>query len=51
MEYKINSYRFIFPEAANDNNTLFGGLAIKWIDEVAYITATRYTKKQMVPYQ
>ncbi len=45
---KTNQSRAIFPVHLNDNKTLFGGLAMKWMDEVAYITATRHTGKKMV---
>ncbi|MCU7693692.1 acyl-CoA thioesterase [Haoranjiania flava] len=37
----------IFPNTWNANETLFGGEALKWMDEVAYITATRYTRQKM----
>ncbi|NLR92633.1 MULTISPECIES: acyl-CoA thioesterase [Flammeovirga] len=37
----------IFPNTLNANNTLFGGEAMKWMDEVAYITATRFTRQKM----
>lgn len=37
----------IFPGTLNANDTLFGGQAMKWMDEVAYITATRFTRKRM----
>ncbi|MFC2103725.1 acyl-CoA thioesterase [Bacteroidota bacterium] len=40
--------KVIFPNVLNDHNTLFGGTAMQWMDEVAYITATRFTKKKMV---
>lgn len=40
--------RIVFPGALNDHNTLFGGVAMQWMDEVAYITAIRFTKKKMV---
>ncbi len=40
--------RFVFPGTLNDHETLFGGLLMQWMDEVAYITATRYTRKKMV---
>lgn len=39
--------RAIFPNTLNANNTLFGGEAMKWMDEVAYITATRFTRQKM----
>ena len=31
----------------NANNTLFGGEALKWMDEVAYITVTRFAREHM----
>ncbi len=37
----------IFPNTLNANETLFGGQALQWMDEVAYITATRLTHKRM----
>lgn len=37
----------IFPGTLNANETLFGGQAMQWMDEVAYITATRFTRKKM----
>ena len=40
--------KVIFPGTLNDNDMLFGGMAMQWMDEVAYITATRYTRKKMV---
>ncbi|AZQ64522.1 acyl-CoA thioesterase [Flammeovirga pectinis] len=39
--------KVIFPNTLNANNTLFGGEAMKWMDEVAYITATRFTRQKM----
>ncbi|MBK7097734.1 MAG: acyl-CoA thioesterase [Sphingobacteriales bacterium] len=37
----------IFPNTWNANETLFGGEALKWMDEVAFITATRFTRQKM----
>lgn len=45
---KTSQFKVIFPNSLNDHNTLFGGLAMQWMDEVAYITATRYSRKKMV---
>lgn len=45
---KTTLYKVIFPKDLNNNGTLFGGLAMQWMDEVAYITATRFTRKKMV---
>ncbi len=40
-------FKALFPGTLNVNGTLFGGLALKWMDEVAYITATRFTRERM----
>ena len=37
----------IFPSTWNANETLFGGEALKQMDEVAFITATRFTRQKM----
>ena len=37
----------IFSDSINANSSLFGGKAMQWMDEVAYITATRYTREKM----
>ncbi|MCU4157302.1 acyl-CoA thioesterase [Carboxylicivirga sp. A043] len=37
----------IFPETLNANNSLFGGKAMQWMDEAAYISATRFTRQRM----
>lgn len=38
----------IFPGRTNHHNTLFGGEALAWMDEVAFITATRFCRKPLV---
>jgi len=45
---ETRQFKCIFPESLNDQDNLFGGIAMKWMDEVAYITASRYAKKKMV---
>ncbi len=45
---ETRQFRIIFPKNLNDQGTLFGGMAMQWMDEVAYITATRFAKKKMV---
>jgi len=40
-------FKAIFPCMLNANETLFGGEALKWMDEIAYITATRFTHERM----
>jgi acyl-CoA hydrolase len=44
---ETHQFRAIFPDTLNGNNTLFGGLAMQWMDEVAFITATRFTRQRM----
>lgn len=38
----------VFPHTTNHYNTLFGGTALQWMDETAFITATRFSRQQMV---
>ncbi|WMN07222.1 acyl-CoA thioesterase [Marivirga arenosa] len=38
----------IFPNTTNHYDTLFGGTALQWMDEAAFITATRYSRQKMV---
>lgn len=38
----------VFPNTTNHYDTLFGGTALQWMDEVAFITATRYSRMKMV---
>lgn len=45
---ETHQFRIIFNDSVNNNNNLFGGIAMQWMDEVAYITATRFTRKKMV---
>jgi acyl-CoA hydrolase len=41
-------YRVVFPKHLNVNGTFFGGEAMQWLDETAFITATRYSRQRMV---
>ena len=45
---ETHQVKIIFNNTVNDYNTLFGGFAMKWMDEVAYITATRFCRKKVV---
>lgn len=38
----------IFPPTTNHHNTLFGGTALAWMDEVSFITATRFCRLALV---
>ncbi len=53
MQERINKsvtrqFKVVFPNTLNAHDTLFGGTAMQWMDEVAYITATRFTRMKMV---
>lgn len=41
-------FKAVFPNTTNHYNTLFGGEAMQMMDEVAFITATRFCRKKMV---
>ncbi|ATC94618.1 hypothetical protein PTUN_a2086 [Pseudoalteromonas tunicata] len=38
----------VFPSRTNHHNTLFGGDALAWMDEAAFIAATRFCRKPLV---
>ncbi|GAB1148207.1 acyl-CoA thioesterase [Shewanella algae] len=38
----------VFPSITNHHNTLFGGEALAWMDETAFISATRFCRKTLV---
>jgi len=46
IETKI--VKAVFPENTNHYDTLFGGEALKWMDEVAFLTATRFSRQRYV---
>ncbi|OFX16637.1 MAG: acyl-CoA thioesterase [Bacteroidetes bacterium GWA2_31_9] len=48
LDSESRQFKVIFPNTLNSNDTLFGGKAMLWMDEVAYITATRFTRANMV---
>jgi len=41
-------FKAVFPNSTNHYDTLFGGTAMHMMDEVAFITATRFTRKRCV---
>jgi len=40
--------KLVFPQDTNPIGTLYGGTALHWMDEVAFLTATRYARCQVV---
>jgi acyl-CoA hydrolase len=45
---KTTIFKAVFPNTTNHYDTLFGGTAMQLMDEVAFITATRFGRQQMV---
>ncbi len=41
-------FKAVFPNTTNHYSTLFGGTALSLMDEVAFITATRFSRKKVV---
>lgn len=41
-------FKAVFPNTTNHYDTLFGGTALSLMDEVAFITATRFSRQRMV---
>ncbi len=48
IKAETRQVKAVFKNLINDHNTLFGGIALQWMDEVAYITATRFCRKKVV---
>jgi acyl-CoA hydrolase len=53
LEEKIEAsetriFKAVFPNTTNHYDTLFGGTAMHMMDEVAFITATRFSRQIMV---
>lgn len=53
LEQRIESsetriFKAVFPNTTNHYDTLFGGTAMQLMDEVAFITATRFSRLRMV---
>ena len=47
-ESETHIFKAVFPNTTNHYDTLFGGAAMHMMDEVAFITATRFTRKRCV---
>lgn len=45
---KTTMVKAVFPTDTNHYDTLFGGTALQWMDETAFITATRFSRQKMV---
>ncbi|QOC21304.1 acyl-CoA thioesterase [Wenzhouxiangella sp. AB-CW3] len=40
--------KLVFPQDTNPIGTLYGGTALQWMDEAAFLAATRYARCQVV---
>lgn len=47
-ESRTRITKLVFPQDTNPIGTLYGGTALHWMDEVAFLTATRYARCQVV---
>jgi acyl-CoA hydrolase len=45
---RTRTFKAVFPGETNHYDTLFGGVALQWMDEVAFIAATRYSREKVV---
>lgn len=45
---RTSIFKVIFPNTTNHYHTLFGGRAMEMMDEVAFIAATRFSRKKVV---
>jgi acyl-CoA hydrolase len=48
LEAETRICKAIFPSTTNHFDTLFGGTALQWMDEAAFICATRFTRQKSV---
>lgn len=48
LKSETRIFKAVFPNTTNHYDTLFGGTAMQFMDEVAFITATRYSRQRMV---
>jgi acyl-CoA hydrolase len=48
IKSKTSIFKAVFPNTTNHYDTLFGGAALQLMDEVAFITATRFSRKRVV---
>lgn len=45
---KVTLFKAVFPGDTNHHNTMFGGNVMSLMDEVAFLTATRFSRKPIV---
>jgi len=45
---ETHMFKAVFPNTTNHYDTLFGGAAMQLMDEVAFVTATRFSRQKVV---
>lgn len=45
---ETRTWKLVFPNTTNQYDTLFGGTALEWMDEVGFIAATRFSRQKVV---
>ncbi|MCH7396889.1 acyl-CoA thioesterase [Belliella sp. DSM 107340] len=48
QQSETHIFKAVFPNTTNHYGTLFGGTAMQLMDEVAFITATRFCRQRVV---
>jgi acyl-CoA hydrolase len=48
LQTEVEQHRVVQKEYLNDQGNLFGGQALHWMDEVAYLTTKKLTRQKMV---
>ena len=48
LDSKTIIFKAVFPGDTNHHNTMFGGNVLSLMDEVAFLTATRFSRKPIV---
>ena len=48
MAARTTVWKSVLPNTTNHYDTLFGGQALEWMDELAFIVATRFCRQKVV---
>lgn len=48
QQSRTSLFKAVFPELTNHHNTMHGGKAMELMDEISFITATRFCRKGFV---
>ncbi len=45
---RVSYFEVVFPSMVNHYQTLFGGVAMQWMDRAAWLCSVRYARQEMV---